>query len=491
MAHEIEEWIISAKKALHWFIDTLGVPEWERRRKTVIDYFKSFEIIELSEADVQTSDVDKLFHPIAVYNDWMSWYMYLIESVLDRPGVDDPLQSARIYPFFAAIGRNIEALKSIPGIDNRLKEMLNERQNKPDSTLFELAIATLYHRNGWQVRFLKEELYKKTPDFEVSKEGRTFWVECKRLAKVPEYADKERAEWQKRFRHLTNAMRIYDVPAHAEIIFKVPLEDVPEEDLGGAFFHYLKSRMLDDHSWLKHDMFDFRARRLDIKKINKRLNVVGVRENSPQMIQVITGDYDMHGSYTQLISPVEVVAVGPDDGLHVLNRFYHRIHSAYSAKWECIAEASIDKKAKDVKKILSKAVSQIPDQGEGIIHIGYETVSGPAVELRRHEKTKEAINSFHFESKTIEAIYCHAIQPLCKIDEWECAETTLYFERHPGNVLAEMLLLDPPGTSIRNTTHWEEDLANGKKIIEIVEFSTLNRPKYLFLPYFTVVSDKL
>jgi hypothetical protein len=49
--------------------------------------------------------------------------------------------------------------------------------------------------------------------------------------------------------------------------------------------------------------------------------------------------------------------------------------------------------------MLSKAVSQTPESRAGIIHIGYETVMGPAVELRRHQKTKEAIQGFRFEKK--------------------------------------------------------------------------------------------
>ena len=151
---------------------------------------------------------------------------------------------------------------------------------------------------------------------------------------------------------------------------------------------------------------------------------------------------------------------GPDDGLHVLNRFVHKIHEAYSAKWECIAESSLNRKAKDVKKMLSKAVSQIPDNRAGIIHIGYETVMGPAVELRRHQKTKETVQGFRFEKKNIEAVYCHAIQPLCKLDSWECAETTLDFEKHPGLILSEYLLLDGRGATKRNSTHWEEDIFN-------------------------------
>jgi hypothetical protein len=29
----MDEWVISSKKALNWFIEHLGEPEWHRRRK--------------------------------------------------------------------------------------------------------------------------------------------------------------------------------------------------------------------------------------------------------------------------------------------------------------------------------------------------------------------------------------------------------------------------------------------------------------------------
>ena len=457
--YPVGKWIGDSKKALQWFIDMIGQSEWERRRRNVIEYFQSLEKIDLTEADVQTPNIDRLFRPIAVYEDWMAWYMYLIESAVIRPGVGDALQFSRILPFFAAVGRNIDALQSMSGIDDRLKVMLNARQNKPDSTLFELAVAALYRRNGWIVHFLKERMSLKTPDFEVTRAGKRLWVECKRLAKVTQYAENERAAWQKRFRHLTNAMRIMRLSAHAEVVFKIPVEDTPEEILGQLFQYYVQVGWLRTGSWFVTDMIDFRVNVINIDKINIRLDAVSAKKGSPQMVELLAGEYDMHGSYTQLIGESAMCKLGPDDGLHVLNVFYDKIYAAYSAKWDCTAETSIDKKGRDVKKTLSQAVDQIPFEGEGIIHIGYETVNGPLVEKRRQQKTKETIDAFDFRDKQIEAVYCHAIQPLAKIEEFECAETTLYFEKDPGSIFTENLLLDPPGTEKRNTTHWDEDLS--------------------------------
>jgi hypothetical protein len=455
---KFDDWVGSAKEALAWFIEIIGHPEWERRRKNVCDYFIALQKKQYRESEINGGNIDKLFSPIAVYDDWMAWYMYLLESVHIRPGVDDPFQSARVYPFFAAIGRNISSLKQMQGIEPRLKNMLNEQQNQPDSTLFELVVAALYHRNGWKVTFLKEGGAGKSPDFEVSRGRLKYWVECKRMAKVTEYAEKERAAWQKRFQHLTNAMRLQGTQAFADIIFKVPVEDTEETILGGAFYAYKSSGQLGSGNFLSSPQLDFRAKLIDVKGINERLSKMMARGNSPQFIELLAGSYDMHGSYADLIAPAEISTYGLDDGLHVLNQFFAGIHQAYAAKWECIAPASIERKAKDVKKLLSKAVEQIPSVGKGIIHIGYETLNGPVVELARHKKIQKTIQTFNFKGKQIEGVYCHALQLLSKVEEFETAETTITFERSPRKIFKETLLLDPPGISMRDSTHWIEDL---------------------------------
>ncbi|RZJ44542.1 MAG: hypothetical protein EOO19_11855 [Chryseobacterium sp.] len=437
-------WTISAKKALDWFISYLGEEEWTSRRLNVAEYFHSLKAVKLSESDVQNGVFEKLFSPIAVYTDWISWYMYLVESNFIRPGCDDPFQSSRTYPFFALIGDHIEALEKMSGINERLSVMFNEKQNQPDSTLFELGIAILYHRNGWQVSFLKEVLERKTPDLSILKDGITIFVECKRFSKVTGYAEQERAEWQKRSKHLFNSMRILKRHAHAEITFKVPIEETDEIILGAAFHAYVKLGKINNGLKLSNNQIDFYAKDIDIDKFNERLSAYPYRPNSPNIIDCLLEGYDMHGNYTNLIAPKEIVSIKPEDRLYILNDFYSSVYDVYSAKWECIAKSSVDKKAKDIKKILSKAVSQIPDNAKGIIHIAYETLSGPEVEVVRNNKTYATINSFDFRGKNIISVYCHALQLSVTPNGPDWSETTIFFEKEISNHLKENLLFNFP-----------------------------------------------
>lgn len=456
----MEEWMISSKKALEWFVEILGVEEWHVRRKGIVAYFKALNKQDFVEPPLQLNGIEKLFKPIAVYDDWMSWYMYLIESLYERPLCQEPFQSARIYSFFATIGRDMDALKKMDGIEQRIKTLLHVEQNKPDATLFELVVALSYFRNGWDVKFIPEQRNQKTADLEVTRSNERYYVECKRLEKINEYAEQERLEWQKRWRHLAIAMQGNEVFTHVNVVFKVPLEQVPEAILGKIYNQYIHDGKLNGNTVVETEELTFQASAIDMEKLAIQILESPIRTNSPQMIKLLSGDYDSHGSYTQIINATEICTYDEDDGLHILNQFYGTISQAWSAKWECIANESILKKAKDIKKNLSKAVSQIPNDGEGIIHIGYETVNGPYVEFRRHEKILETIGQFVFAPKRIEAIICHAIQPLVKIDEWECAETVIYFGNRIDDILPDKLLLAPPGTSERDSTHWFEDVTN-------------------------------
>lgn len=449
-------WVNDAGKALYWFIEHLGNTQWEERRNGVVEYFQSVKEKIYTESEIQIIEFEKSISPIAVYDDWIAWYMYLIESLFERPYCDDPFQSVRIYPFFASIGKNIDKLKKIPGIDKRLSDVLNKRKNQPDSTLYELAVASLYCRNGWSVEFLEESLDTKTPDLKVTKENETYLVECKRLAKVNEYAEKERTEWLKRSKHLFNAMRLLDAMTFAEIVFKVPIEETDETILGTAMSYYIQSGMLSEGLTLSNKEIDFKASLLDLNRINDQLLNASTRPHSPNMIEVLIGNYDKHGNYTQVLSPSEIEIINPESEDCILNEFYKSVHEAYFAKWDCIAEVSIDKKAKDLTKMLSKAVVQIPDNQRGIIHIGYETVTGTLVEIERQKKIQSMVEKFDFGNKNIQSIQCNALQLMPIPNNFECDETTLYFEKGPDPILEDNLLFGfeeiVPGINV----HWEE-----------------------------------
>ncbi len=106
-----EEWAIYAKKALKFFVYRMGDKKWVERRAKVVLYFREAEDIQFGFKKIENSAEKKVVIPIAVYDDWIAWYMYLVESIFERPTSGDALQSARIFPFFS-MKRKISLMQS-------------------------------------------------------------------------------------------------------------------------------------------------------------------------------------------------------------------------------------------------------------------------------------------------------------------------------------------------------------------------------------------
>ncbi|RUO59618.1 hypothetical protein CWI73_12230 [Idiomarina piscisalsi] len=461
-----EEWVVSAKKTLDWFLEHMGEDNWVRRKRAVVQYFRQQQSNHIPSSPARALDIEDENARVAFNKDWIAWYLYLVESVYFRPYVDEPSQSARIYPFFSAIGRYIDIATNIEGIDGKLDELLEGKENQPDSLLFEIVTAIMYQRNGWTVKFIPEDANSKTPDLFVSRGNESFYVECKRQSKVTEYSENERKEWRKRWAKLAPIMIANKTSIFVDVTFKVEISQTSEDILAKAFSAIIHKGCIDNGVYLESDELIFKASYIDMGLVDEHFDKYQVRWNSPQMIALFAGGYDSSGSYTQLHSPKGINAIGPDDDEHVLNLFCEGVHAAYCAKWECVADESINKKAKDVRKLLSKAVNQAPKSHPTIVHIGYETLHGPIVEYSRANKIYSSIENFDYKRKDIRAVYCHAIQPSNQIEGFECAETTMRFGRigvNPEDILPHDLLLDEPGMETRNDTHWNEDFTGSYK----------------------------
>ncbi len=454
-------WLQNSKVALNWFIETMGTDQWEVRSSEIVSYFNGIIATE------KTKEPDgKDFVPIAVYADWMGWYMYLIENLVDRPECDEPMQSSRIIPFFSAIGRNIEELKKVRGIEDRLRELLIDRNNQPDSTLYDLVVAATYLRNGWNVSFIKETPGKgKTPDFMIWKGNICFQVECKRLQKTAEYSEAERQEWIKRWKPLSQIMEADSVSLHVDVTFHVPLESTGLDCLTRIFTKIRPHLKTGKPSTLQVDGVTMEVRPIDVDVWERHFREFSVRSPSPQMIILLVGGYSPFGKYTHGIQPTSIEVRGKDDGKHVCNVFFAGIKKAYSAEWRSLSEESINMKAKDVKRKLSQAVAQLSENCPGIVHIGYETHEGPVVEFARKNKIDASIIGFDPGSKNLHAIFINAMQPSTGQDGFgfECAETTLSYacanRTSPDDILSDNLILQTDDLETDQTTHWDQDYA--------------------------------
>ncbi|WP_277850706.1 hypothetical protein [Moellerella wisconsensis] len=455
-AYKTDPFSLSVKQAFDWFVEFIGQEEWAVRKGKVVQYFQNMNQSIYKKNDGEA--IKKGKNRIAMYEDWISWYMYLAEAVTDKPQVSEPNQSSRVFPFFAMIGDYRTELEAISGIEGKLQDLLTKNINQPDSVLFEMVVAICYVRNGWEVEFIPETRAHKTPDLLVKKGDETYYVECKRLGKVTEYSENERNEWLKRWNLLVPTFFHYPDSTFIEVTFKQEVAKTNPNLLSKAFLDMAQCGAISKGVCVENDEIKVCAKHIDMRRVEEHFDNWMVKYPSAQFYELFDDEYVPYGSYT-IAGEINLVEVGEEGD--VINIFADKVGKVFCARWQCIADASIDKKAKDVKKLLSKAVKQAPNDFPTVIHIGYETLHGPEIEIIRDQKITSLISEFEFGDQSVASVFCHSFQPRYFADgNWDFAETTRYYgiEMNPDAVLKENLLLQREGVETSNDSHWMQDL---------------------------------
>lgn len=451
-----DPYFISIKKAFECFIDIMGQEDWLKRKGKVINFFNKMEKKFLKNPEIHDNNIETM----SFYQDLTAWYLYLIETIFNNPAGDEPTESSRIYPFFATIGKHIDELKNVKGIESKLNELLIKKKNQPDSTLFEIVVAICYLKNGWNVEFIPETSTNKTPDLHVIRDNCEYFVECKRLAKVTDYAKNERKEWLKRWERLVQLLKTYPYSTFIYIQFKVEIKKTNINILVNIFHEKRKFFMKEQAFIFENEEVFLAARHMNMNSINSHLDKWDVKYPSPELYALFDVQYDPKGNYTHLFKAKLLKSNPGKEG--VLNIFVESVDIVHCAKWDCISIESIDKKSKDIKKLLAKAVRQAPLNGSTIIHLGYETLHDPSIEFNRNEKIDTIMSSFDFGQKNIASVFCHSFQTRnFPNNKFDVAETTRPFDFivDPTKLLSENLLItDWDGAESGTDTHWRQDL---------------------------------
>lgn len=445
--------VISINAAVGHFKSFLTEEQWARRKSGVDKYFAEMT---KTIVETRTKDNGQYNNRMAYYAKWIDWYLYLAESSSTSVYGLDEAQWSRVKPFFHKIGASIDLLKSVVGSDQRIVSMLHGNDNNADSVLFELIVAIAYVERGWQVEFIPEiKGGPKTPDFKAVRGTESVFVECKRLQKVTDYSEEERQAWLLQWKELLPELIKIGEPVVVNVRFKEELSTIKP----GAVLDLLRLAVEKKVSSIESPELDLILQPIDYPSLLDHLSKYSVKFPSAQLNSLIDLNWESHASYTMVMDAKFRTMHGHGT---ILNRFVELVGRIYCARWECTAEASIDKKAKDVKGLLMKAVAQAPADAKTIVHIAFETLHGPEVEFKRDQKISELVDSYDYGQKDIGCVFCHAMQPATLPDGYiEFAETTRFFDRSvkaqdilPGH----QLLFSGEGASIKfNETHWMQD----------------------------------
>ncbi len=441
------------QRLLKWMLGFIKQDEWDSRKKAIESH------IEYIHTPKKIREKAKKHESISFQKDKIGWYLYLAEMILTEPTKYEPIQGARVIPIFERLGTDFELLRQIGGIDEKVSNLLSfGKRNipEPDSVLFEILVALLWKRNGWEdVSFIPEAPPEKSPDIKVASGNTEWFIECKRLNGTSDYSKEERQKWLKMWQHLRKYLVAKQIPAVFEIVFHVELNTLPDDFLVRQLAGKL-SLLSSSCIVISNEQWQVSFDTVNFEKVKAHLEKFSVKMSSTQLQELIAGYRDPNRGFTHVVfGKTEYFGEG-----HVNNKYLTSMDFAAGAFWHCDAEASIDKKARDIRKRLGEAVKQLPENKNCVVHVGLETLDGVLVEAERYKRIFNTAQNFDNYGKDLRWIYCHLFQSYAPPDQdWVFDETVHYFSHiNAGNnqPLNHHLVMTSVGDSC-DGIHWLRD----------------------------------
>lgn len=412
---DYEETKRHVQAAFDWFVRAMTLEEWERRKAPITDYINDI----LSPTKYDPLGLQSSKSRITFEDDRFAWYLYLADKYVNDPPNYEVAQGSRVIPFLLKIGQNIPRIESIGGLETRLTEILNQRQNNPDAGIFELLVALNYLNNGWgNVDFISETPVEKSPDLHAWNDDEEWYVECKRMSKSSQYSLSEREKWLKLWQPLGEYLRETLKTIILDVVFHVELSSLEDDYLKSNIIPKL-DLMVVPGVLLDNDICTISVRTADMHGIEHHFRYWDVKLCSTQLRVLITGEWDTGRGCT----PIVIAKSSP------FNRsIVSEVTFAAAAIWSCDADAALCKKARDIKWKVIEATEQIPNGKPGVIHVGLESLDGAIVEKLRYEKMLDATHNFSPQGKEVHFIYCHIFDPIVPPDkDWDIGETVHIF----------------------------------------------------------------
>lgn len=386
--------------------------------------------------------------------DQIGWYLYLLDMLINEPHKYEYFQSARVVPIFKRFGMNLPLLKSIAGIDKKIKTLLYKRSSEADAFLFEMLTALAWARKGYEVYFQDEGKSEKSADLIARKDKAVWNIECKRQSKTADYTYRETVKRQIMINHISKLLIEKNIIL--DIVFHTELELLPDNFLKELLQEKLQNPVAG--LIVSNIQVDITLDFVNILDVRKYLSTRYVKYMSPLLNELIGKKKIDNKGFTSGIY-ASFYRVG--DG-EVNNLFVADISNAYAVYWTCDAEAAITAKARDIKKQVFSAIQQLDNNTRAVVHIGLETFDGPAVEKRRFEKIAATIKDIDPRMSSLRWIFCHFFQSYSTPEqEWVFDETVSTMSAYDGVLppVNNVYLIVPEDTvSDGYESHWDRPL---------------------------------
>lgn len=399
--------------SLKWFLSFMSEQGWVNRKQQIEKALLNGPEI-YNPSNSLLSDMKFL----SVKDDRIGWYLYLMESLLTDITKYEPIQGARIAPIFERFGSDLEILKSIDGVEDKIKRLLKKEKAQADAILFELLTALVWAKNEWKVKFIPDGGAEKTADILAIKDRDHWYVECKRLSQNSEYSIKERNLWLKMLTGINIELLLNNLLL--DVVFHVELDSLDDDFLKKELSGKL-TNMAAKSIKISNEIWDVSVSFVDMKSINDHLKHNFVKNASNQLKYLIGGAKGEDSGFSAGVN-ASLFSIGENMGI---NLYIASIANAFGVSWKCDAPASIDAKARNIWNQVKAATDQIPKGHNAAIHIGLETLDGTFVEHVRFEKIRNSMSLFDVKDKKIHVLYCHFFQSYAPLDQAYVIDETI------------------------------------------------------------------
>jgi hypothetical protein len=401
------------KSSFDWFVQLLGEEEWKKRKQRAMSFYDEIR------REPSYSTIQKSFIPTS---DISGWYLYLVFCYLYDTSRYDLPQGGRVVPLFKRIGRDINGIKKIKGIEERLRRALSVASQEIDSCLFEILVANVYMRNGWNdIAFLPEKPPHKTADILAKKKGSELYIECKRKSKISDYSVEEKRRWLALFKPVSSFLKekrksiILDITFHEELC-KLP-SDYLEKVLLPKISLSIPGVLIDN------EICTIRAREVYLQRLKEHLEKYSVRLDGPLLPHLLFG----YGEFYKGITYGIYTKPHP-----IQPNYIDEVEWGYAAIWHCDSEKAIFKKARSIKDQFSSAIDQLPKGLPSSVHFGIEVYDGELVEALRFKRIISDLYNFDAKGKDAQYLYFHMLAFTVPPDaNWDVHEDCIFF-RKPG-----------------------------------------------------------
>lgn len=443
---------VGIRRALDWFLDYIGDSKWSEHKAEIEKHLaENFQFNPSSCFDVS--------QPLAsVPCPTIFWYLYLAEKYLTSLPEYEPVQGARILPVFIRLGSNLDLLEQVGGVSEKVNELVTKRPDQADSALFELLVAVLWKRNHWtEVWFEPESASKKSQDL-YAQSGNTKWaIECKRLSKNSEYSTRERKKWLRMWLPLSRWLKQNSHAIVLDIVFHVELETLRDDFVVTELAGKLPLITSYPCQIISNNVWSVSVKRVEFERADSHLRQYYVKYPSDQIAELIGGYRDPNRGFTFACAG-NFTSQGTG---HPFDIYLDKMSFAACAFWHCDAPQSIEKRARDIRKQLSKAVNQLPIDVPGVVHVGLETLDGVAVEAERYKRILNTVDNFNANGKNLKWIFCHLFQPYSPPHNAFVFDETVYYfsdsKRKMGRPLGEISVITPDLDYSGSGVHWLRD----------------------------------